>query len=179
MPSLSRAQGRGTPAKPRRIPNYIQWEDPVLVGGRGRRCGFWGQVALDGALADLDAQFEEFAADAFGAPSHVFHPHLANQGDGFGRDPGLRHLWFGAAAPDQAEQLAMPAEKSIRLDDEESLFPEGRGPGQEQEPESVPIAELRVFDLALQDDQLVPEEGVLGDELGLAAHGILGGSCKH
>ena len=50
--------------------------------------------------------------------------------------------------------------------------------GQEQEPESVPIAELRVFDLALQDDQLVPEEGVLGDELGLAAHGIPGGSCQ-
>lgn len=29
MPSLSRVQGRGTPAKPRRIPNYIQWENPL------------------------------------------------------------------------------------------------------------------------------------------------------
>ena len=35
------------------------------------------------------------------------------------------------------------------------------------------MAELRAFDLALQDDQLVPEQSVLGNELGLAAHGIL------
>ena len=32
---------------------------------------------------------------------------------------------------------------------------------------------MRAFDLALQDDQLVSAEGVLGDEMGLAANGIL------
>ncbi len=30
-----------------------------------------------------------------------------------------------------------------------------------------------MFDLASEDDQLVPEEGIFGNELGLAAHGIL------
>ena len=36
-----------------------------------------------------------------------------------------------------------------------------------------------MFDLALHDDQLLSQEGVLGDELGLAAHSILDGSCEH
>ena len=72
----------------------------------------------------------------------------------------------------------MPAEEGVGLNDEQGLPPEGRRSGQEQESESVPVAELRVFDLALEDDQLVPQEGVLGDELGLAADGIPGGSCK-
>ena len=130
------------------------------------------------APADLDAQLEEFAADAFGAPGHVFGAHLLDQGDGFGRDPGLRRLGFGLAAPDQAEQPAVPAEESIGLDDEKRLPPEGRRSRQEQEPESVPIAEAGVFDLALEDDQLLPQEGVLGDEMRFAANGILGDSRK-
>ena len=72
----------------------------------------------------------------------------------------------------------MPAQQGVRLNDEQRLLPEGRRPGQEQEPESVTIAELRVFDLALEDDQLLSQEGVLGDKLGLAANGILGDSRK-
>lgn len=151
---------------------------PVLVRGRGRRCGFRGQVALDGALADLDAHLEEFAADAFGAPGAVRCSHLLDQGDGFGCDPCLRRLGLGLPPPDEAEQLTMPAEKGVGLDDEKGLSPERPCPGQEKEPQSVTIAELRAFGMALQDDQLVPQEGVLGDELGLAADGILGGSCK-
>ena len=128
---------------------------------------------MDGALADFDSELEEFAADTLGAPSDVFGAHLPDQGDDIGRDPGLRRLGFGLAAPDQAEQLAMPAEEGVGLNDEQGLLPEGRRPGQEQEPDAVPIAELRVFDLALEDDELVPQEGVLGDKLGLAANGIL------
>ena len=64
------------------------------------------------------------------------------------------------------------------MNDEKGLLPEGHRSRQEKEPESVPIAESGVFDLALEDDQLVSQEGVLGDKLGPAAHRILGGSCK-
>ncbi len=72
----------------------------------------------------------------------------------------------------------MPTEEGVGLDDEEGLLPEGRRPCEQKEPQSVPIAELRVFDLALEDDEPVPKEGVLGHELGLAAHGIPGSSCE-
>ncbi len=37
---------------------------------------------------------------------------------------------------------------------------------------------LMVFDLALDDDHLLLQEGVLGNEPGLAAHRILGGPCE-
>ncbi len=67
----------------------------------------------------------------------------------------------------------MPAEKGVGLDDEEGLLPEGRRSGEEKQPEAISVAELGAFDLALQDDQLLPQEGVLGDKLGLAAKGIL------
>jgi len=72
----------------------------------------------------------------------------------------------------------MPTEEGVGLDDEEGLFPERRRPGQEKEPESVPIAELMAFGVALQDDQLVPEECVLGDKIGFAANRILCRPCN-
>ena len=71
----------------------------------------------------------------------------------------------------------MPAEEGVGLDDGKGLFPERRRPCQEQEPESVTIADLGAFAMALQDDQLVPEKGILGDTVGLAADGILNRSC--
>ncbi len=41
----------------------------------------------------------------------------------------------------------------------------------------IATAELWAFDVALQDDQLLPEKGILGDNVGLAADGILNRSC--
>ena len=136
------------------------------------------QCARRSSRTNLAPQLEEFAADAFGAPGHVFHPHLANEGNGFGCDPGLRCLGLRLAAPDQAEQLAMPAEEGVGLDDKEGLSPEGRRSCQQKKPEAVSIAQFRAFDLAMEDDELVPEEGIFGDEMGSTANRILGGSCK-
>jgi hypothetical protein len=56
----------------------------------------------------------------------------------------------------------MPAEEGVGLDNQEGLSPEGRRSGEEKEPDAVLIADLGAFDLALQDDQLLPQEGVLG-----------------
>ncbi len=72
----------------------------------------------------------------------------------------------------------MPAEEGVGLDNEEGLFPERRRSGQQKKPEAVPIAQFRAFDLAMEDDELVPEEGIFGDEMGSTANRILGGSCK-
>jgi len=83
----------------------------------------------------------------------------------------LRRLGLGLAAPDQTEQLAMPTEEGVRLNDENGLFPEGRRPCQQDQLEAVPVAPLRVLDLALQYDRLVPQEGVLG------AGAVAGGSA--
>lgn len=40
-----------------------------------------------------------------------------DEGDGFGGDAGVKRLGLGPAAPVQVEQLAMPAEDCVRLDD--------------------------------------------------------------
>ena len=70
----------------------------------------------------------------------------------------------------------MPAEEGIGLDDEEGLLPEGRRLGQENQSDAVPIAELRAFGVALQDDELLAEKGILGDEVGSAADHVPGGA---
>lgn len=156
----------------------LQEGRPVLGRGGGGRSSGPRQVALDGAFADVDAQLTQFTTDTFGAPGHVLRFHLLDQSNGLRRDLGLRYLRFGLVSPDQSEQLAMPAEEGIGLDNEEGLSPEWCGSGQENQPDAVLIAELGAFDVALQDDQLLPEEGVFGDKVGFAANRIPSRPCN-
>jgi hypothetical protein len=50
------------------------------LAGRARRPDA-AEVALDGALADRDAEFEQFASDALGAPEPVLPGHPLDQRD--------------------------------------------------------------------------------------------------
>ena len=47
---------------------------------------------------------------------------------------------------------------------------------QGNQPNAVPVAELRAFGVALQDDELLAEEGIFGDEVGLAADHVTSGA---
>ena len=67
----------------------------------------------------------------------------------------------------------MPAQEGVSLDDKEGLLPEWRRSGKKEEPDAVSIAQLRAFDLAMQDDQLLAEECVIRNELGFAGNGVL------
>ena len=68
----------------------------------------------------------------------------------------------------------MPAEESIGLEDEEGFPPSPDPAGEEDEPEAVGWGETWLADLAMEDDELLAEEGVLGNELGFAASEIEG-----
>ena len=43
-------------------------------------------ILLDGALTDMDAQFQEFTPDPFSSPKPIVRGHLPDQGNGFGCD---------------------------------------------------------------------------------------------
>jgi hypothetical protein len=43
-------------------------------------------MLLDGALADMKAQFQELSADPFSTPQPIVLGHLPDQGDGFSGD---------------------------------------------------------------------------------------------
>ena len=72
----------------------------------------------------------------------------------------------------------MPAQEGVGLDDEECLSPKRPRPCQKNQPDSVLIAEPGAFDVALQDNQLLPEEGIFGDEVGFAANRIPSRPCN-
>ena len=72
----------------------------------------------------------------------------------------------------------MPAQERIGLDDEEALLPSPDPAGEEDEPKAIGWGEPWLVDLTVKDDELQAEEGILGNELGVAASEIEGRAEK-
>jgi hypothetical protein len=72
----------------------------------------------------------------------------------------------------------MPAQERIGFEDEEALLPTPDPAGEENEPKAIGWGEPRLPNLAVEDDELLAEEGVLGNELGIAASEIEGRAEK-
>ncbi len=155
----------------------------ILQEGRpGRREWLGGtnraDVFLNRALGDGETEFEEFPVDALGAPQTILLCHLLNQRDGC-----RVQFWTTTAAarlesPEETETLAMPAQQSVRFEEEERIFPVLDATNQEDEPKAIRLRKGWLVDSALQDDQLLPEQGVLGNEIGSAARQV-GGDAEH
>ena len=142
-------------------------------GGPGLARGLaqFGDILLNGAFADLDTQLEQFASNAFCAPGMVVLGHLFDETD------DLLGQWWSArglpgssfAFPDSPEQVTMPAQDGVRLDDEQGLFPRAQPAGHQDEQRSVTLGQHWAFDLSLQNDELLAQEGILQHYLCLAA----------
>ncbi|MEA3335862.1 MAG: hypothetical protein U9R25_08110 [Chloroflexota bacterium] len=72
----------------------------------------------------------------------------------------------------------MPTQNRIGLDNEQSVLPERSGAKEQEEFDAIEVIELRMLALALEDDELLTQEGVFGDEIGFAASQV-GGSTTH
>jgi hypothetical protein len=70
----------------------------------------------------------------------------------------------GLEPPEQPEALAMPAQERIGLEGEEGFLPSPDPAGEEDEPEAIGWGEARLPNLAVEDDELLAEEGVLRNE---------------
>ncbi len=69
----------------------------------------------------------------------------------------------GFEFPEEAKSLPMPTEEGVRLENERCLFPVLRAAGKEDQPKPVRCRKGRPFDLAMQDDELLPEQSIFGD----------------
>jgi len=72
----------------------------------------------------------------------------------------------------------MPAQERIGIEDEKGLLPTPDPAGEEDEPKAIGWGEPWLVNLAVEDDELLAEEGVLGDEFGIAASEIEGRAEK-
>src|SRR3989442_13180102 len=83
-----------------------------------------------------------------------------------------------ASAPERATACLVPAEDGRRLDEQRGVAPRRRHACCEPHREALPRCPPDPPpDLSLRDDELLPKQGVLGDETGAAAHDV--GSQPH
>ena len=81
--------------------------------------------------------------------------YLLDQADRFGREPRLARTRLRFVLPEPTEELPMPAQKCLRLNEEERLSPGQNHPGQKHQEQPVPLPADGALDLSTQDNQLV------------------------
>jgi len=72
----------------------------------------------------------------------------------------------------------MPAQERIGLEDDDGFLPTPDPAGEEDEPKAIGWGESWLVNLAVEDDELLAEEGVLGNKLGAATSEIEGRAEK-
>jgi hypothetical protein len=124
----------------------------------------FGDILLDGALADSDPQvqqltmesFPRFIGDPFGTPGQVFPGHLLDESDSFKRNARFSLLLgLGFPTPVTAEQIAMPTQERIWLHDVKCLLPKTGQSGQANQVHTVSLGQLWTFDLSIEYDELL------------------------
>src|SRR3989454_11688696 len=131
-------------------------------------------VPLDGSLADADAELQQLATDALGAPARVARRHLSDQCRARRGRPSRRPR---APPPEGAESGPMPAEDSRRLDEQGCLTPSRRDACGESNGESLPRCPPDAArDLPVRHDELLAKQRVFRDELSVTANKIGGES---
>jgi hypothetical protein len=71
----------------------------------------------------------------------------------------------------------MPAQQGIGLHNEQALAPGAHTTGEQDQHGPVDARAARPLDAASQDDQLLSEEGILGDEFGLRTDKVSQRAC--
>jgi len=112
-------------------------------------------VLLNGALADADAQFEEFTTNPFCSPQSVVPCHFLDQGDGLGGYPWCGRSCPGLVLPQELKALTMPPQQRLRLDNEQRLLPCPNHPCQEDEEHAIRFRACGAFHLPPEDDELL------------------------
>jgi hypothetical protein len=148
---------------------YMILDKSSPIVGKRRRLSQQSNIFLDGSFAQSDAQFQEFATNPLGTPKLVILDHLTKKLDHFRGyslffPPVPRYM-----TPIQAEQISMPTQERIRLDNVDSLMPVFCASCQQDKPETVAISQLRSFDLTPKDDQLLAKKDIFHQKVGSTA----------
>src|SRR5262249_54574301 len=121
-------------------------------------------VLLDGALADLDTDLEQLAADALGSPQTAAASHVANEVNRFLRDWGPITR-AGSALPEEAEASAVPSNDGLGLDEDDRPTP-GREQARSQDHlQPIESREHGALDATSEDVELMTKHSVLDDQL--------------
>ena len=134
-------------------------------------------VLLNRSFADANAQFQQLAADPLRAPEHIVLGHGLDKRDDLRREsPGLTP-GAGLPHPDDPEQVPMPAQQRLGTDHMQCVAPAASQPGQEEQEQTVVAVQPRSLDAPPKHDDLLTEQGVLGNELRARTGEVTGRGC--
>lgn len=132
-------------------------------------------ILLNRAFGHVDAQLEQFPTNAFRTPQVIVAGHGLNQPDRLCRKFRLPGSCPGALPPEPAEQVAMPSQEGVRLDNQERLFPTAGSPCKDDQEQPIGLGTNWALHLTAENGELLTEQGVLSDEFrtgaGQIAHG--------
>jgi hypothetical protein len=132
-----------------------------------RSCGpHAAHAPLNRSLRDSDPELQEFASDALGSPQPVVLGHRSNERDRLRRKPRLRGFARRLPAPPEPEPLAVPTQDGLWFYEQNRVPPARQEPGEEHQQPAFMCRDLRTPGRSRQDDELLAQQGVLGDELG-------------
>lgn len=68
----------------------------------------------------------------------------------------------------------MPTQQGVGFEDERSFLPVLQAACQEDEPKAIRLRKVWLLDPTVQDNQLLPEKSILGDQFGLTTCKVSG-----
>jgi hypothetical protein len=133
-------------------------------------------VLLDGPLAHLDSEFEEFATDPLCSPRIVRRHHLYEV-DGLLRQPSWLTLGSRLSSPDELEEPPVPTQESAGLDNVKRLRPCGVETGKQKHDHTIAALDPGSIYGPVKYDELLAQQRILCDELQPRPYKISGGIC--
>jgi hypothetical protein len=118
---------------------------------------------------DLKETSSFFTKQSWLGRAVVIYNCRTNQLDRLVREPQLSRAGFRFVLPKHTEELTMPAQKRLRLDDKERLFPCPNHSSEKYQEHSICFPVNWSFDLSTQDDQLVSQQGVFRQPFSFAS----------
>jgi hypothetical protein len=97
---------------------------PILGCWTSERCHVFG----DRRLANVHAEFEEFAMDPGSAPEQIDEAHFSDQLANFERDPWSVGATSRLPSPEQTKPFTLPSDHGRRLRDRQSVHNARRNP---------------------------------------------------
>lgn len=134
-------------------------------------------VLLNRPFRDADAQLQKLTPNAFGTPKRVLDGHAPDELYQLAVD--LRQLWFARSrleSPKESKSRAMPLEDRFRFHNQRDFSPLLSKAGGCQHNKAIPAAQPGALGPAVQDNQLLSQQYVFGNELRATSPKVLGQS---
>ena len=139
------------------------------------------QVLLDRPLADPDAELQELAADPLSPSERVGDGYGSNQLDDLRAQASGAMSPSGVASPEEPEEneeIAMPAQERIGLDEMKGVAPRGVDAGEQHQDKAVLPKQARSRrGRPSQHENLLSQECVLGHQIRARPNGVEGGGA--